>query len=320
MLRIRDFIETVEGLIFSSVSYHHPEDRYYAYLRYYPSPGGDRGRGNRKYAKISSTGDAEEYLRKNYPLYIGEKGQWVLKKRVAKIYRPEERLREILEKPRGGLEEKAKKLSAALSVIPASKKGVTGSLMLNLQVAQSDIDFVVYGIENHARARETIRKLFKEGIVDELNRTQWRKVYEKRFPGEKTIGFQEFLWHEKRKYHRGIIDGTIFDVLLVRELEELERMANRRFTLGQAVLRCKVLDASLAFDSPAVYKVRFEDGTQGELFSYTHTYAGQAFQGEIVEARGVLEVTEGGQLRLVVGTTREAEGEYIKVTRSAMTV
>ncbi|TFH47982.1 MAG: DNA polymerase subunit beta, partial [Methanothrix sp.] len=38
---------------------------------------------------------------------------------------------------------------------------------------------------------------------------------------------------------------------------------------------------------------------------------GQALPGETIEAKGVLEETAQG-LRLVVGTTREARGEWIR--------
>ena len=313
MLRIRDFLETQEGLIFSSVSYFHPKDRYHAYLRYYPDKSGERDRGGRRYAKVSSTAAAEEYLRENYPIYVDDRGQWVPKDRVVRIYRPDDRLREIMREPRDELEEKVQKLSQFFSEIPYEKKGVTGSLLVKLHSAGSDIDFVIYGIKNHIRAREILKELFKNGAVKELSEKEWRRVYEKRFPKEKTLAFQEFLWHEKRKNHRGIIDGTIFDILLVREPNELGRMAEGRLMVGEAVLRCRIIDASLAYDSPAVYRVRFEDGTEGELCSYTHTYAGQALPEELVEARGILEVTERDEMRLVIGTTREAEGEYIKV-------
>lgn len=313
MLRIRDFLETVEGLIFSSVSYFHPKDKYHAYLRYYPDEHGERLAGHKRYAKVSSTSDAEEYLRKKYPVYIGEEGQWVLKERVRRIYRPEKRLKEILKKPRGDLEEKARKLSQVFSEVPDDRKGVTGSLLVGLHRADSDIDFVIYGIKNHIKARKRLREMFGRGVVRELTEKEWRHVYEKRFPNEKTLDFNEFLWHEKRKNHKGVIDGTIFDLLLVRQPEELERMVEGRFKVGEAVLRCRIIDDSLAFDSPAVYRVILEDGSKGELYSYTHTYAGQARTGEIVEARGIMEVTEVDELRLVVGTTREAEGEYIRV-------
>ena len=202
MLRIRDFLETVEGLIFSSVSYFHPEEKYHAYLRYYPDEHGERLAGDRRYSKVSSTSDAEAYLRKNYPMYIDEEGQGVLKERVVRIYRPENRLTEILENPVGDLEEKVCKLSQVFSEIPDDKKGVTGSLLVGLHSADSDIDFVIYGVKNHIKARERLGELFGQGVVRELTEKEWRHVYEKRFPNEKTLDFNEFLWHERRKNHK----------------------------------------------------------------------------------------------------------------------
>ncbi|MGB3944925.1 MAG: DNA polymerase subunit beta, partial [Methanothrix sp.] len=47
------------------------------------------------------------------------------------------------------------------------------------------------------------------------------------------------------------------------------------------------------------------------ILCYTHTYAGQAVPGERIEASGVVEETVDGK-RLVVGTTREAKGEWIR--------
>ncbi len=67
-------------------------------------------------------------------------------------------------------------------------------------------------------------------------------------------------------------------------------------------------DASQSFDSPAVYEVEHE--TVSRVVSFTHTYSGQALAGETIEAVGVLE-EHGDTQWLIVGTTREARGEYI---------
>ncbi len=47
------------------------------------------------------------------------------------------------------------------------------------------------------------------------------------------------------------------------------------------------------------------------MLSYTHTYAGQALVGERIKARGMVEAL-GNIKRLVVGTTREPKGEWIR--------
>ena len=73
-------------------------------------------------------------------------------------------------------------------------------------------------------------------------------------------------------------------------------------------IEAKVTDASLAFDSPAVYEVEHE--SVNRVLSFTHTYSGQAREGEIIKASGICE-HHGNEHWLVVGTTREARGEYI---------
>jgi hypothetical protein len=74
-------------------------------------------------------------------------------------------------------------------------------------------------------------------------------------------------------------------------------------------IEATVTNADLAFDSPAVYKV--EHPEIDHLLSYTHTYAGQALPGELIEAQGVVERV-GEKKRLVVGTSREPKGEWIR--------
>ena len=76
-----------------------------------------------------------------------------------------------------------------------------------------------------------------------------------------------------------------------------------------------------AFDNPAVYQledVKILDGPHvpiREVASYTHTYSGQAREGERILARGKLEKVIGKKTyyRLIVGTTRESLGEYVKL-------
>ena len=52
-------------------------------------------------------------------------------------------------------------------------------------------------------------------------------------------------------------------------------------------IEADVTDASLAFDSPAVYEVEHESVSR--VLSFTHTYSGQALAGETIEACGVCE-------------------------------
>jgi len=303
------------------VSYAHPPGRYLAFLRYYPCRGGDRRWNGRSYCKVASTGESFEYLERHHPVYLfshgGARLQAVPHERVERVLSPRRRLTDLLESPRDALEEKAARLAELFSgAVPLRSLGVTGSLLPGLHLQSSDIDLVVYGVENHRRARLRLGELLRAGAVDEPSREEWRRMYEKRFPLERTLSFEEFLWHERRKFHRGSFMGTTFDLLLVRENagERWGRESYRR--LGLVEVECLVEDASLAFDYPARYAVSCDGCDVEEVVSYTHTYAGQAFEGERIAVRGYLEEVESTRrsyLRILVGTSREAAGEFIRV-------
>ncbi len=314
--RIRDFIETTDGLIFSVVSYHHPDGRCLAFLRYYKDADGERKRGGERYSKISSTAMSYDFLEKKFTDYVfsyeGSKLQGVPLQKIKNVHRPEERLKKICDGPKSSLEKKIKDLAEVFDDIPNNHKGITGSVLVGLDMPSSDIDFVIYGISNHERAREVFKN-FAGDKIKNLSRKHWQSSYKKRFSGNKTLRFEEYQWHEKRKWHKGTIDGTIFDILLVRSRSEVGPAPKEYVRKEKVKVDCTVTDATLAFDSPAVYKVECKESQVREVLSYTHTYAGQAFKGEKIEACGFFEEALDGSYRVVVGTTREAPGEYIKV-------
>ena len=74
---------------------------------------------------------------------------------------------------------------------------------------------------------------------------------------------------------------------------------------------CRQLLFARPFDYPARY--RLDHNEIVEALSFTPTYNGQAFTGETVEISGVLEESGDGCRRIIVGSSREAPGEYIKV-------
>ncbi|MBU2559798.1 nucleotidyltransferase domain-containing protein [archaeon] len=317
--RIRDFIETTDGLIFASVSYHHPPDRRLAFLRYYPDTEGERERSGVRYKKIASTAQSFEFLEKNYPesvfSYQGARLQGVPVEKIKKIHRGEDKLKKICRNPETPLEKKIKRLSDTFRNIPHDHKGITGSVLVGLDTPDSDIDFVVYGVENHKRAREIFENS-ASGRLCELKEDEWRRSYEKRFSGHDTLSFDEYLWHERRKWHKGTFEGVIFDILLVRDRSEIGAPPKPCERKEKIKIECRVKDAAFAFDSPSIYKVEYGDGRIKEVLSYTHTYAGQAFKGEEIEVCGFLEEAKSKKCRVIVGTTREAKDEYIKVIRT----
>jgi predicted nucleotidyltransferase len=218
---------------------------------------------------------------------------------IGRVYKPEERLAFC-----AGRDRRVSALSDLFS-LPEGALGCTGSRLLGMESPASDIDLVVYGRAFPA-AQGILRQAMEKGSLAGLSEEMWRTVYSKRDP---EIPFEVFLLHERRKWNRGVIGGTYFDLLFTRSYGDLggegipEGERIRRMTI-----EARVTDASLSFDSPAVYLVDHEEVDR--IVSFTHTYSGQALPGETVRARGVLEAHRTGRW-LVVGTTRTARGEYI---------
>jgi predicted nucleotidyltransferase len=184
--------------------------------------------------------------------------------------------------------------------------GVTGSLLPGLQNETSDVDFVVYG-KYWFTARDAIEgEKKRSGPIEDISMEMWERIYKKRI---QEISFEEFVVHEKRKGNRGMVEGTYFDLLFVRDWEQIKETIARGKDIGTMRIEATVTNADLAFDSPAVYKV--EHPEIDHVLSYTHTYAGQALPGELIEAQGVVERV-GEKKRLVVGTSREPKGEWIR--------
>lgn len=298
--RLRDFIQTEDDWLFAVVDYFH-KDGVRAMLRYVPDENGDRELNGIRYSKCDF-GPAFEFMRKHRPEWIQDV-HVVPETAVKKLLRPSDRIPELV-KTDSRVAEIVKTLDEA--GISRSSMGVTGSMVAGLQNEKSDIDFVVYG-PAWFKARDAIAAAKKEdGPIEDIDEEMWQRIYRKRIP---EISFDEFMLHEIRKGNRGMVDGTYFDLLFTREWEQIKEPLLRGTDTVKLKIEAEVTNADFAFDSPSYYKVEHEE--IDHVLSYTHTYAGQALPGEIIEARGVIEEL-GDIKRLVVGTSREPKGEWIR--------
>ena len=298
-LRLRDFVEDEDGWLYAVAAYDNA-DQAGCVLRYVPDSTGDRvrratGVTYRKldfpeaYARVAA--EKPEYLDLLHRVPLGE---------IAAVHKPDEVFPSVLAR-----DERVRRLADALGLAPGTA-GCTGSLLVGLEGPGSDIDLVVYGAA-FDRARARLPHAIREGLADDLSEELWRRVYAKRQP-ELTYG--EFRLHEARKWNRGQVGGTYFDILFARDYDAIDfRPVPKGPVLGKARLEATVTDATLAYDVPAVYGLDHPEVSR--ILSFTHTYAGQALAGETVEAAGVLE-THGDEQWLVVGTSREPVGEYIR--------
>ena len=307
----KDFIETAEGLIFAVVSYQAQVGKVGCFLRYVRC-----GNDCRKV----TTNEANALLLKSYPQYLYHSQQFdtdfhaVLPMSIVVHHRPEVRLQTLLHtEPSDELEQKLHQLMAILvqGESHCDFIGLTGSMLLGQETATSDIDLVIYGREAFHRVRADVQQAVAQGMLSLLDDALMLDNFDRR-AGE--LGLEDFSWHENRKFNKAVIQGSKFDIGMVNLGSAVESELNQYQKQGHQTLRAKVIEDALAFDFPARYAI--DNDFISEVVVYTHTYVGQAQIGEEIEVSGSVErdiVT--GKCRLIVGSSREAVGEYIKVSR-----
>jgi hypothetical protein len=308
----KDFVQTEDGLIFAVVSYHPHQNKVGCFLRYVNHDG--------IWQKVD-TAQANRLLARHYPQYLFKSRQFDAEFHAVDIcdiiahHRPEERLKTLLDEqnPQDDIEDKLFRLITILVQfgVKCDFLGLTGSMLIAQQKAGSDIDLVVYGRDAFHQTRDAVRQAVASGLIEELDLLLMRDNFQRR-GGE--LSFEEFAWHESRKFNKAAIDGTKFDIGMVCLPEELEHDHHHYIKQGVSTVKAVVLDDHRAFDFPAHYLI--DNDITPEVVSFTHTYVGQAQAGETIEITGAVECdSASGQRRLVVGSTREAIGEYIKVCR-----
>ncbi|KJV06207.1 hypothetical protein [Methylocucumis oryzae] len=305
MFKPKDFLETAEGLLFAVVSAQLEQDKCLCFLRYVKHNGQWR-----KYA----TDDANVFLQQNYPEYLHYSQQLDAELHAVELHRvsqhhcPRRRLHNLLTQPPDDeVEQDLYQLAQLLfnHKLDLTQVGITGSLLAAVHNTRSDIDLVCYEHATFEQARALIEHLVNQGWLSALSEADWHESYQRR---DSELSFTEYVWHEQRKFNKAVINGRKFDLSLVNSAP----MSTERYHKLSAIkLRCQVLDDSQAFAYPAQLGLNHPEITS--VVSFTATYNGQAFYGETVEIAGLLEQSESGQKRIVVGSSREAKGEYIKV-------
>jgi len=308
MVRPRDYLETAGGLYFAVVSSTLDAGGALTSLRYV--------RQGPSLLKLG-TDDANRFLRDRCAAYLVHSTlidamiHRVPLGDVLRVHRPDERLAALrVTGATDRLEGLALRAVGALVNAGASggRIGLGGSLLLGAQHETSDIDLVVYGRRAFTAARRALGAAVGAGSLTALDRAQWEAAWLRRGP---DIGLEEYVRAEMRKQNKALVEGTRIDLTLVVDRDEEVPEQGPFRKLGKIVVQAEVVDATEAFDHPARYRVRSEEVS--EVVSFTPTYAGQAEAGEMIEASGWLELDSAGARRVVVGTSREAGGEWIRV-------
>ncbi|MCK4842398.1 MAG: hypothetical protein KAT04_11060, partial [Methylococcales bacterium] len=185
--------------------------------------------------------------------------------------------------------------------------GVTGSILIAAQNQRSDIDLVFYTREKFNQARKIAQQLINQGKCSALSDDAWLDSYDRRAC---ELSYSEYIWHEKRKFNKALINQRKFDLSFVIENPQSSALTQYK-KIKSVVFKAQVSDDTSGFDYPAQFLIDHQ--SIHSIVCYTATYTGQAQTGEWVEVSGQLEQSSDGVQRVVVGSSREAIGEYIKV-------
>jgi len=306
MFFAKDFIETAEGLIFAVVERGLEDGKALCFLRYVREPSGWK-----KYQTI----EANAFLKTHHPEYLHYSPvldahlHAVASERIVKHHQPKHRLQQIMQSDEhDAVERDLFQLCELFGQhgLDLAHTGITGSILVGVQNHGSDIDLVCYGRDVFHQCRAITGKLIESDELQELNEQDWQQSYDRR---SCELSYEEYVWHERRKCNKAVINGRKFDLNFIDHCASSEAVSYQK--CGTITLQCRVIDDAHAFDYPARFKIDHEQ--VDTVVSFTATYTGQAVSGEWVEVSGVLEQTEQGVKRIVVGASREAHGEYIKV-------
>ncbi|MEI7840175.1 MAG: hypothetical protein WCJ11_06710 [Methylococcaceae bacterium] len=309
----KNFIETAEGLLFAVVAEGLEAGKVRCFLRYVRHENG-------QWRKVQ-TDEANDLLAKNYPDYCFHSSEFdaglhaVSVEKITIHHHPQNRLTQLLaNSPNDEIENDCVNLCRLFEQagIDLNQLGVTGSLLIHQQKASSDIDLVCYDTTTFHQCRAVVRELIEQNVLADLSDNDWRDSYERR---DCDLGFDDYVWHECRKTNKGLINGRKFDLSVVEGNKSngaCDVMIYKK--RGAVVLQAIVSNDVRAFCYPAEFEILHS--TIQRVVCFTATYVGQAINSEMIEISGQLEQNEFGNQRLVVGSTREARGEYIKVIRS----
>jgi predicted nucleotidyltransferase len=301
-------VSSAEGLVFAVVDRSKAGERIPCFLRY--------ARAGKGKPKKLGTMAANDLLQRRYPHYLFHCGlrdaqlHGLKPNQVESHLRPRDRVRELLNQPStpDTLEARAVRLLTKLAEngVHMPSTGITGSLLAGYHGADSDIDLVFYDQTTFQQARKTIAELTEQGSFSILDKIAWELAYDRRGC---SLSYDDFHWHEVRKWNKALFEGTKFDISLVNEKSDFAQFQWRK--IGLIKIQTRVTDDRESFDYPS--SLRIDNDEIEEVVSFTATYTGQARTGEQIEVRGLLEEASNGMRRIVIGSDREASGQYIKV-------
>ena len=304
-----DLIRTENNVIFDVKGLVHPPDRVIAFPRYIPSATGTRGSGKDMYGKVYNLAERFKYLQQNAPDLIvhdtvfDENLCEVPVDTIKRRYDPIEKLALLRTSKRlEPLEKKAVRLTEDLkeaACIPWSAIGISGSVLVGLYTAESDLDPIVYGVDACRKAYAALEHLLRDGDshFKRYSRDGLQALFD--FRSKDTfMGFEDFARVESRKAFQGMFEGVDYFVRFVKDWNEVgEQYGDVCYrNSGYAKITATVADDAEALFTPCTYKLKNVTVVEGaklepisEIASFRGRFCEQAKKGEAVTAQGKVE-------------------------------
>ncbi len=263
-----ELIQTNKKIVFDVKGLVHPPNRIIAFPRYIPSPEGSRGRLGNLYGKVYSFSDRFNFLKEEAPELIVHDPVFdatlceVPVSAVKKHYKPIDKLRRLRSaKTLNALERKAVEFAEDLKKtanVPWNCIGISGSVLSGLYTSHSDIDPIVYGVENCNRTYAALQHLMEDddSRFKPYNRRGLRALFD--FRSKDTImSFEDFKLVESRKAFQGLFDGTDYFVRFVKDWNETnEQYGDLHYKdCGNTKISATITDSTEALFTPCIYGI-----------------------------------------------------------------
>jgi predicted nucleotidyltransferase len=243
---------------------------------------------------------------------------------ITEHYKPTEKLGELRKNRNlNHLESKALKLATALKEkagIPWSAIGISGSIMAGLTTEKSDIDPLIYGVENKRKAYAALKELLKnpDSGFKPYTQTELQTLFEFRSK-DTQMSFEDFKKVESRKAFQGMFMGTEYFIRFMKEWNETTEQYGEvcYSNSGYAKITANIADATDSLFTPCTYKltdVNVVDGQEllpiTEIVSFRGRFCEQIPSNlktpPIVEAQGKVEYVTDNRTgethyRLIIG-------------------
>ncbi|MEM2201907.1 MAG: nucleotidyltransferase domain-containing protein, partial [Ignisphaera sp.] len=282
-----------------------------------------------RYRRLLTVSEEYNYVISKYSRYLkfddffGREVVVVPLTDIAYVYNPLQRSKEIIYK--GALENPVLKdirdMVLDISESTGIKEiGVSGSILVNLFREDSDIDIVVYGVNNGLNVYKYLSDVidkdprYKRYRIRDIQGLHARRSLETPIPSE------QLLKQESRKVLEGIFKGREYFIRLIKyHWEEPSYGSYKCVKLGKTTMKLRIIDSKESIFTPCRYRVEVIDVLEGvkadvvEVYSLRGRFTEVAQEDEVIIVKGTVERIEplsgGDYYRLYLGD----QGDYIMV-------